>query len=168
MGHRYFRGRIDFGGLPLADLAKATEALAVLEQLAGDGKIGFAMGVARTRSEPRRAGRPGGRPIQPQEREMLEALRTDAWMSSRELARAMPDLQTNSLTARLATMAAAGWIEVSRRENADRPPGSRGRRSVKVYRRPTPPAGETLEDADPASPCVDVPDGRHREEEQEP
>ena len=70
MAYRYFRGRIDLGGLSLADLSKATEALAVLEQLAADGRIGFEMGVGRNRREPRQA----GRPIQPQERAMLEAM----------------------------------------------------------------------------------------------
>ncbi|ACS42972.1 hypothetical protein [Methylorubrum extorquens] len=164
MAYRYFRGRIDFGGLSLADLSKATEALAVLEQLAADGRIGFEMGVGRTRSEPRQA----GRPIQPQERAMLEAMPADTWMSSREIAEAMPELPTNSLTARLAMMAAAGWIVVSRRENADRPPGTRGRRSVKVYRRSAAPSGGTVEDPGQGPPCADVPDGRHREEEKMP
>ena len=160
MACRYFRGRIDLGGLSLADLSKATEALAILEQLATDGRIGFEMGVARTRTGPKQS----GRPIQPQERAMLEAMPSDTWMSSREIAEAMPELPTNSLTARVAMMAAAGWIEVSRRENADRPAGSRGRRSVKVYRRPAPTAEEVVENAGQGSPCADVPGGQHREE----
>ena len=164
MAYRYFRGRIDLGGLSLADLSKATEALAVLEQLAADGRIGFEMGVGRNRREPRQA----GRPIQPQERAMLEAMPADTWMSSREIAQAMPELPTNSLTARLAMLAAAGWIEVSRRENADRPAGSPGRRFVKVYRRPSPPADKTSEDLRQEMPCTEVPGGRDREERQEP
>lgn len=164
MACRYFRGRIDLGGLSLADLSKATEALAILEQLAADGRIGFEMGVARTRSTPRQ----GGRPIQPQERAILQAMPAVAWMSSREIAGAMPELPTNSLTPRLAMMAAAGWIEVSRRENADRPAGSPGRRSVKVYRRPSPPADEISEDLRQEMPCTEVPGGRDREERQEP
>lgn len=99
---------------------------------------------------------------------MLEAMPADTWMSSREIAQAMPELPTNSLTARLAMMAAAGWIEVSRRENADRPAGSPGRRTVKVYRRPSPPADETSEDLRQEMPCTEVPGGRDREERQEP
>lgn len=155
MACRYFRGRIDLGSLSLADLSKATEALAILEQLAGDGIVDFEMGVARTRTKPRQV----GRPIQPQEHAMLEAMPADAWVSAREIAEAMPELPTNSLSARLSMMAAAGWIEVSRREKADRPPGSRGRRSVKVYRRPTPPTGKAPEDSGQKSPGADDAEG---------
>lgn len=134
VAYRYFRGKVDLERLSLADLSKATEALATLERLAGEGRLGFEMGVARIRREPRQA----GRTMQPQERALLDAIPIGEWVSSREIASAMPSLPANSLTARLSTMATYGWIEVSRRVNEDRPAGTRGRRAVKIYRRADP------------------------------
>ena len=134
VAYRYFRGKVDLERLSLADLSKATEALATLERLASEGRLGFEMGVARSRREPRQA----GRTIQPQERAMLDAMPAGEWMSSGEIAAAMPSLPANSLTARLSMMATYGWIEVSRRRHEDRPAGARGRRTVKIYRRPDP------------------------------
>lgn len=138
VAYRYFRGKVDLERLSLADLSKATEALATLERLAGEGRLGFEMGIARSRREPRQA----GRTMQPQERAMLDAMPAGVWMSSREIAAAMPSLPANSLTARLSMMATYGWIEVSRRVNEDRPAGTRGRRAVKIYRRADPGASQ--------------------------
>lgn len=134
MAYRYFKGKVDLERLSLSDLSKATEALATLERLAFDGLLGFEMGVARSRREPRQA----GRTIQPQEREMLDAMPAGEWMSAREIASAMPSLPANSLTARLSMMATYGWIEVSKRRLDDRPDGARGRATVKIYRRADP------------------------------
>lgn len=141
MAYRYFRGRIDIGSLPLTELSAAAEALATLERLASDGLIGFEMGVARIRKEPKQT----DRRMQPQEREMLEAMRPGEWMSAREIGAALPAMTANSLAPRLSSMAENGWVETSRRV-VDRPAGTRGRRTVKIYRRPV----AIGEDPDPA------------------
>lgn len=131
MAYRYFRGRIDIGRLPLTELSAAAEALATLERLASDGLIGFEMGVARIRKEPKQT----ARRMQPQEREMLEAMPPGEWMSARDIGAVLPAMTANSLAPRLSSMAENGWVETSRRV-VDRPAGTRGRRTVKIYRRP--------------------------------
>jgi len=107
MGKRFFKGKLDLDSLSIPDMAKATQALAMLQELEEKGVIEFTVGTSRESGTIRKE--PVMRMV-PQRKKVVEAMQGRDWTPGAEIA-AMTGIGPNSIGPTLSALVQMGLLE---------------------------------------------------------